>query len=65
MKSDRPQRRRGIVGALALIVVGLILLMEKNGVISSELVSRWWPLLLVVAGGWLLGSRLGRRKDEG
>jgi hypothetical protein len=63
MRRNGIRRPAGLVGAIVLIVIGLVLLLEKNGVISAEIVSRWWPLLLVAIGAWLLVLRLGRRND--
>lgn len=52
------QRPRGIARAIALILFGMLLLLVKNGVIERQLVTQWWPMALVLAGGWLLTVRL-------
>lgn len=65
MGRDRRRRGRGVIGPIMLVVVGLTLLLERNGVISSEVISRWWPLVLVMIGGWMLVERLGGSNDEG
>jgi hypothetical protein len=64
MNNHRNRNRTGILGAVILIVLGVVLLMERNGLISRQLISQWWPLLLVFIGGWLLIARLGRRNDD-
>jgi lipopolysaccharide export LptBFGC system permease protein LptF len=63
MSKNGIRRPAGLIGAIVLIVIGLVLLLLKNEVISPEFVSRWWPLLLVAVGAWLLVSRLWRRND--
>lgn len=65
MGRDRRRRGRGVIGPIMLVMVGLTLLLERNGVISSEVISRWWPLVLVMIGGWMLVERLGGSNDEG
>jgi hypothetical protein len=62
MDNGREKRRRrgGLLGGMILIVVGMVMLLERNGIIDRQLVSQWWPLLLVLIGGWLIASRLGR-----
>jgi hypothetical protein len=41
----------------------MVMLLERNGIIDRQLVSQWWPLLLVLIGGWLIACRLGRNSD--
>jgi len=48
---------------MILIVVGLVMLLERNGIIDRQLIFQWWPLLLIVIGGWLIAGRLGRDRD--
>jgi len=44
-----------------LIVVGVALLLSKQGVITLPSLHTWWPLLLVAAGvRWLLWPRSSR-----
>jgi hypothetical protein len=57
------RRSRGLLGGMILIVVGMVLLLERNGIIDRQLVFQWWPLLLVLIGGWLVTRRLGRNGD--
>jgi hypothetical protein len=45
---------------LALIAVGVLLLLEKLGVIERGL-GTYWPVILIILGaGMLLGGRRGR-----
>jgi hypothetical protein len=43
---------------IVLIGIGLIFLLQTMGVFSFS-VDRFWPLLLIALGVWLLGKRLG------
>jgi hypothetical protein len=52
-----PQRHNHPVGAVVLIVIGVVLLMQTLGVFEAEWVGRAWPLLLIGIGGWLLYRR--------
>jgi hypothetical protein len=45
------------LGAIVLIVVGVVLLLQTLGVLEDEWISRAWPLLIVGAGAWLLYRR--------
>ncbi len=45
------------LGAVLLVVVGFILLMETTDIISMELFARYWPALLIALGIYLLYSR--------
>jgi hypothetical protein len=57
------RRHRGILGAVVLIFIGVVFLLERNGILDRHMLSQWWPLLLIVIGGWLLVKRLNGRKD--
>ncbi len=49
---------------ITLIVLGALLLLNNLGWLNLASVARFWPLLLIVAGGLMLKSSLaGRRKD--
>jgi hypothetical protein len=45
------------VGAIVLIVIGLLLLFQTLGVFRGEWLDRSWPLLIVGLGAWLLYRR--------
>jgi hypothetical protein len=46
------------VAALALIVLGVLLLLHTLDILNMEYVARYWPVLLIAAGAWLLYGRL-------
>ncbi len=45
------------IGAVVLIVIGMLLLLHTLGVFEEEWVSRAWPVLLIGIGAWLLYRR--------
>lgn len=59
----RKQRPRGMLGPLILILVGMILLLERNGVIDRHLLWQWLPVIPIFIGASLLAARLRRRSD--
>jgi hypothetical protein len=48
---------RAPVGAIVLIVIGLLLLFQTLGLFPGEWLDRSWPLLIVGFGAWLLYRR--------
>lgn len=54
---------KGMLAAAVLIIAGVTLLLERNGVIDRHTVSQWSPLLLVFAGTWLAAARLKRSRS--
>jgi hypothetical protein len=52
-----PARQKTPVGAIVLIAVGGILLLQTLGVFEQEWISRAWPLIIIGIGGWLLYRR--------
>jgi hypothetical protein len=50
-------RQRHPLGAVVLIVIGLMLLLHTLGVFEDEWIGRAWPLVLIGVGVWLLYSR--------
>ena len=46
------------VAAIALIVLGVLLLLHTLDLLDFEYVARFWPVLLIAAGAWLLYGRL-------
>ena len=46
------------VAAIALIVLGGLLLMHTLNLLDFEYVVRYWPVLLIAAGAWLLYGRI-------
>jgi len=45
------------VSAIALIILGVLLLLHTLNLLDFAYVARYWPVLLIAAGGWLLYSR--------
>ena len=45
------------VGAVVLIVIGLLLLLHTLGVFEDEWIGRAWPIILIGVGAWLLYRR--------
>lgn len=56
--------RSALFFGLALIVVGVLFLLNNVGLIPLE-VARLWPVLVIAAGVWVFGSALGRRRGGG
>lgn len=59
---DNPDRRsRRVAGmsrrrlsiVVALVAVGSLLLLQRQGVISSHTLHQWWPAGLILAGVWI------------
>jgi TM2 domain-containing membrane protein YozV len=55
----RPAHGRFPVGAILLIGLGFILLLDTTDIISFAVLTRYWPALLIVFGLYLLYNRLG------
>ncbi len=54
----QPQRRSEPIGAIVLIVVGLLFLLSTLGVLDFDWIGRGWPLILLLLGVWLLIRRV-------
>jgi hypothetical protein len=55
------------VAAVALIVLGVLLLLHTLDLLDFQYVVRYWPVLLILAGAWLLYARLfgqGAAREE-
>ena len=46
------------VGPVLLIVIGAVFLLNTLDILDLEKILRWWPVLLIVLGGYMLYSRL-------
>lgn len=44
-------------GAIILIIIGVVFLLGNFGYLDSEYVYRFWPLVLVAVGAWLIWKR--------
>lgn len=51
------QRRGEPIGAIVLIVVGLLFLLSTLGILDTDWISRGWPVLVLLLGLWLLFRR--------
>jgi ribose/xylose/arabinose/galactoside ABC-type transport system permease subunit len=53
-------RHRSRTGAYVLILVGVVFLLVNLGVLPvaqlRQLLSQWWPLILIAVGVWLLAK---------
>lgn len=55
-------RRREPVGAIVLIGIGLILLLNQMGYIFERIIHYLWPLMFIAIGLWLIFRRIGDTK---
>ncbi len=49
--------RRIPTGAIILIIIGVVFLLGNFGYLDSEYVYRFWPLILVAVGAWMIWKR--------
>jgi hypothetical protein len=54
----RPSHNRMPLGAILLVVVGFILLLQTTDIISMEVFVRYWPVGLIALGIYLLYARV-------
>ena len=52
------------VGALTLIALGILLLLSTTDVIQLRYLLRYWPILLILAGAYMLYARLAGSGQE-
>ena len=57
---EPPGCRRTPVGAIVLILLGVLFLLDNLGIFEFHWIGRMWPLILVVIGGWLFYQRWNR-----
>src|SRR3972149_6138530 len=50
--------------AVLLILIGALLLLNNFGLLPFELGAAFWPLLLVLAGVWILLGSIGGRRER-
>ena len=60
----RGRKDQAPVAAVALIVLGIIMLLHTLNLLDFEYVARWWPVLLIAAGVWLLYGRLSSSSER-
>lgn len=59
--------RQNIIGALVLIVIGVLFLLQNlgfAGIDFGELLSKWWPLILIAVGIGMLFKRGASDRDR-
>jgi TM2 domain-containing membrane protein YozV len=49
------------MGAIILIAIGGLLLMENFGLLDREWFSKSWPVGLIILGGWLIWDRVQKK----
>jgi hypothetical protein len=47
------------LGAIILIALGVLLLLDNLGVLSFRWTAEFWPIVLIVIGIWLAVRRMG------
>jgi hypothetical protein len=52
-----PAEHKHPVGAVVLIIIGIVLLLQTLGVFEEEWISRAWPVVIIGVGAWLLYRR--------
>jgi hypothetical protein len=54
-----PQFGKAHIGAIILIVLGVLFLLANLGWVPQlgTLIAKWWPLILIAVGGWMLLRR--------
>jgi hypothetical protein len=52
-----PAEHKHPVGAVVLIIIGIVLLLQTLGVFEEEWISRAWPVVIIGVGAWLLYHR--------
>lgn len=48
----------GTVAPVALILLGLLFLLNNLGLLPVQQLTKFWPVLLIVAGGWMIYVRM-------
>jgi TM2 domain-containing membrane protein YozV len=61
----RPTQGRFPAGALLLIAIGFLLLLDTTDIISMYQMQRYWPVGLIVFGIYMLYARVSSRPPEG
>lgn len=59
----RPAQGRFPVGAIVLILLGFVMLLDTTEIIRMDQLVRYWPALLIVAGIYMLYTRLHHSGD--
>ncbi|MFA4926127.1 MAG: DUF5668 domain-containing protein [Candidatus Aminicenantales bacterium] len=57
------KRRDNLIWGIILIVIGLLFLLDNIGLDSWELLFKFWPLILIIWGGYKLYYGLKDRQS--
>ena len=60
----RATGRGSLAGGIALMVVGVVLLMNTLFSVSLEWLEDWWPLAFILVGAWLVYPSLAARRKQ-
>jgi hypothetical protein len=60
----RGRKDQAPLAAIALIILGILLLMRTLDIFNFEYVARYWPVLLIAAGVYLLYGRFASHGDS-
>lgn len=52
------------IGAIILIALGVLLLLDNLGVLSFHWMGEFWPIILIALGVWLAARRLGTQRGS-
>jgi hypothetical protein len=55
-------RRREPIGAVILIALGLLFLLNQLGYVTERILHYSWPLVLIALGAWLIVRRVNETK---
>lgn len=60
----RGRKEQVPVAALSLIILGILMLLRTLNVLDFEFVARYWPVLLIAAGAYLLYGRFASQGNS-
>lgn len=55
--ANQPDHERSLLGAVVLIALGVLFLLNNLGFFSFFWIRRFWPVILIVIGLWLFITR--------
>ncbi|MBV9404527.1 MAG: hypothetical protein JO211_04230, partial [Acidobacteriaceae bacterium] len=65
MMAGSPSGSRAPIGPILLIGIGILFLLDTLHLIQFREIGRFWPVALIIAGGWMLYSRLQGSRVSG
>jgi TM2 domain-containing membrane protein YozV len=64
LTGNRRFSSRAPIGPIVLIAIGIVFLLDTLHLLDFHLIARWWPVLLIVVGVYMLYARVtGIRSD--